>query len=181
VAGGSNLFPIPEHDLELDPIAEEYAAEAREDEFKTKQSEVLDAGKAREHSFEILQARAGGFDPVAFLDKALETIIAVWSAVGSQHLASILPLLTPWCSRQWELAPPHFVPDRPPSLTRDQLLLNQAIPSDDVDLVEVSTWTSEELPPSGFPVVWTFAQPREAAQGEGLQWKLESVLIYQRP
>jgi hypothetical protein len=150
VAGG-NLFPIPERDLELDPIAEEHAAEAREDEFKTEQSEVLDPGKAAEHSFEILHTRPGGFDGVAFLDKAHETIVAVWSAVGSKQLASIIPPLTPWCGRQWEQVPPHFVPDQPPSLTRDHLFLNQAIPSDDVDLVEVGAWTSEKLPPSGFP------------------------------
>jgi hypothetical protein len=178
---GGNLFPIPEHDLELDPIAEEYAAEAREDEFKTEQGEPLDAGRAREHSFEILQTRAGGFDRVAFRDKALETIIAVWSAVGNRQLASILPLLAPWCSRQWQRVPPQFLPVQPPSQTRDRLALGQAIPGDDVDLVEVITWSSEELPPSGFPVVWTFAQPRMAAEGEVLQWKLESVLIYQRP
>ena len=80
---GPILFPIPEHDLELGPIAEEHAAQAREDEFKAKESDVLDPGKARDHSFEILQTRPGGFDGVAFLDKAHETIVAVWSALGA--------------------------------------------------------------------------------------------------
>lgn len=177
---GPITFPIPEHDLELDPIAEEYAAQAREDEFKAKESDVLDPGKARDHSFEILQTRPGGFDGVAFLDKAHETIIAVWSAVGSKHLASILPLLTPWCGRQWQLVPPHFVPDQPSSLTRDQLFLNQALPSDDVDLVEVGAWASEKAPPPGFPVLWTFARARPATDGEAQQWKVERVLTYEQ-
>jgi hypothetical protein len=177
---GPIIFPIPEHDLELDPIAEEYAAQAREDEFKAEESDVLDPGKARDHSFEILQTRPGGFDKVAFLEKAHETIVAVWSAVGSKHLASILPLLTPWCGRQWQQVPPHFVPNQPPSLTRDQLFLNQALPSDDVDLVEVGAWTSEKAPPSGFPILWTFAQPRVATEGEAPQWKLERVLTYEQ-
>jgi hypothetical protein len=179
IVAGPIIFPIPEHDLELDPIAEEYAAQAREDEFKNNEGDPLDPGKARDHSLEILQTRPGGFDGVAFLDKAHETIVAVWSAVGSKHLASILPLLTPWCSRQWQHAPPHFVPNQPPSLTRDQLFLNQALPSDDVDLVEVGAWASEKAPPSGFPILWTFAQPRGATEGEATQWKLERVLTYE--
>ncbi len=178
---GPIIFPIPGHDLGLDPIAEEHAAEAREDEFKNSENDPLDAGNAVGHSFEILQTRPGGFDGVAFLDKAHETIVAVWSAVGGKHLASILPLLTPWCGRQWQQAPPHFVPNQPSSLTRDQLFLNQAMPSDDVDLVEVGAWTSEKAPPSGFPILWTFAQPRAVTEGDAPEWKLESVLIYQRP
>jgi len=177
---GPISFPIPDHDLGLDPIAEEHAAEAREDEFKKSENYPLDPAKARDHSFEILQTRPGGFDKVAFLDKAHETIVTVWSAVGSKHLASILPLLTPWCSRQWQQVPPHFVPAQPPSLTRDQLFLNQAMPSDDVDLVEVGAWTSEKRPPSGFPILWTFARLRAATEGEAPQWKLESVLTYEQ-
>jgi len=177
---GPIIFPIPEHDLGFDPIAEDHAAEAREDEFKKSENDPLDAGNAVGHSFEILQSRPGGFDRVAFLDKAHETIVAVWSAVGGKHLASILPLLTPWCGRQWQQAPPHFVPNQPSSLTRDQLFLNQAMPSDDVDLVEVGAWTSEKAPPSGFPILWTFALPRAATEGEAPQWKLESVLTYEQ-
>ena len=54
------------------------------------------------------------------------------------------------------------------------------MPSDDVDLVEVGAWTSEKAPPSGFPILWTFALPRAATEGEAPQWKLESVLTYEQ-
>ncbi|MDQ6883873.1 MAG: Tim44 domain-containing protein [Candidatus Dormibacteraeota bacterium] len=132
------------------------------------------------HSFEILRAREGGFDQAAFVEKTLEMIASIWTAVGTGNLGSIRPLLAPWCSRQWEQAPPHFVPAHPPSLRIEQLTLLQAIPGDDVDLVEVGIWTPEGHPPLGFPVVWTFARPRGPG-GDAAEWKLELVRRYEEP
>ena len=85
-----------------------------------------------------------------FLENALEMITSVWTNVGTGSLASIRPMLTPWCSHQWEQALPRFVPVHPPSLAIDHLSLDRAVPGDDVDVVEVSILPPEGQPRAGF-------------------------------
>ncbi len=145
--------------------------------------EYSDAEQRREamlHSFEILQGREGGFDGARFLEIALDMITSVWTHVGTGAVASTRPMLTRWCRSQWEQAAPQFVPVHPPRLTIDQLSLDQAIPGDDADVVEVSIWTPDGQPPQGFPKVWAFARSR-APGTNSMQWELESVRLYERP
>lgn len=146
-------------------------------------SEYIDAEQTRqaiEHSFEILQAREGGFDKAVFLQKALDIITSVWTATGIGNVGSVGPLLTPWCSRQWEQAAPRFLAAQPPTMTTEQLSLEQAILGDDVDLVEVRVGTLEGRLPQGFPEVWAFARPRVPG-GDAPDWRLESVRAADQP